>query len=125
MVGPGPNNPGPYDDDWEGAAADNLFMKWGVGVGVAAVLVTYAIVCLATGSTHLPGRHNDGMTVRGTSGVALALAWLGGGMVLHCHYFWGNIYHLHVAATIGKIAGLLMFVGGLGVVLVRVGVLGR
>jgi hypothetical protein len=46
-------------------------------------------------------------------------------LLLHCHYFWGNIYHLSACAVLGKIIALIGFVAGLGYLLVHVGVMGH
>ena len=65
------------------------------------------------------------MDLFGTNAVALGLAGLSIGAFLHCHYFWGNVYHLSAFAVLGKILSLMSFIGSVGYLIVRVGVLGK
>ena len=44
---------------------------------------------------------------------------------MHCHYFWGNIYNQAWFAVLGKIIAGCGFIAGLGIVIIRVGILGR
>ena len=89
------------------------------------LLAGYGLHCIVTGHDVLPGGRSQSMELYGAESIALGLATLGGGRFLHCHYFWGNIYHLAAWAVIGKIVGLLMLIGGLGYLLWHVGVLGH
>jgi hypothetical protein len=64
------------------------------------------------------------MRLYGLNAVAFGLAWVGAVLFVHCHYFWGNVYNQAWFAVLGKIGGAFVFIAGLGVVLVRSGVLG-
>lgn len=114
--------PTAYDDDWEDPPASGWFPKWVVGVGLAVALLAYGVVVLATGHARLGGRFP--MDLAGAKATAYAVAVLGVGGLLHCHYFWGNIYHFSSLATVGKILSLLAFIGGAGYLIVRVGIWG-
>ena len=116
--------PSAYDDDFEDIPSSGLIPKWIGGVIIPAGLVVYGIVCFVTGHGELPGQFGS-MTLTGTDAMALATAITSIGVFLHCHYFWGNIFHLGAWATLGKIASLLGIISGLGYLLVHVGVLGR
>ena len=64
------------------------------------------------------------MTLHGLNAVAIGIAFVSAAVFLHCHYFWGNIYNQAWFAVLGKIIGACGFIAGIGVVLVRNGVLG-
>jgi hypothetical protein len=117
-------NPGP------GSRGDGLppvggWSKWVVGVVVPVLLGGYGVACIVTRSgtiwdESIWGQTINSMTVSGRSAVALGIAWVGMGMFLNGHFFWGNIYSEFRAAALEKIAGLMAFGGGLGYVIMRV-----
>jgi hypothetical protein len=51
-------------------------------------------------------------------------AMLAAAVFMHCHYYWGNVYNQAWFAVLGKIVSACAFIGGLGTIIVRVGVLG-
>lgn len=113
-------------DDWEDVPAQGWAAKWLVGVVVPAALLAYGILDVVRRSAWLPSRYgSDGMTLQGPDAVALGSAVAGIAAFLHCHYFWGNVYHLSFWATLGKIVGLVVMIGGLGYLLVHLGIYGR
>ena len=113
-----PHRPSAYDDDWEDAPPPGFYAKWFAGVVVATGFAAYGVYGLATGSATLVGE-NLAQQLRGTEARALAVAYVGIGLFLHCHYFWGNVYHFSAMAVAGKIVSLLGVIGGLGYVIVQ------
>jgi hypothetical protein len=117
-----PHNPTPYDDDWEDQPGQGVFFQWGLGVAVALGLAGYGVYAVVMRKVVFGGRVS--MTFSGVNAVAFGVAWICAGVFVHCHYFWGNVYDQAWFAVVGKILGACGFIGGLGVVLVRNGVLG-
>ena len=113
-----------YDgDDLAGQPPDGSFYKWALGVVLPLVIMRfggYAVYLQETVFT--AGRGT--MTLQGTNALAFGVAAISLGLFLHCHYFWGNIYDQIWFAVLGKIISICGFIGGLGVLIVRVGVLG-
>jgi len=114
-----------YDDDWEDFPNGGPFGKWLGGMLLPLCAVAYGLSCLISGHGIFPGGQSGPMDLSGPSAVAFGTAVIAVGTFLHCHYFWGNIYHLSAWALLGKIVSLIAFIGGLGFLLVRVGVLGK
>jgi hypothetical protein len=114
-----PHNPTAYDDDWEDVPAQGFWPMWFGGMAVPLAAVGFAVCCLVTGTATIGDSHGPPMVLRGPQATAAAVALVGVGLFLHCHYFWGNLFHLHWLATLGKIAGLLAFIAGSGYVIVR------
>ena len=117
-------NPTAYDDDWEDIPASGPIPKWLGGVLVPVAMIAYGIHCFATGHGEIPGRDYS-MAVSGANAMAVGMASLSLGLFLHCHYFWGNIFHLAAWAVLGKIVSMIGFICGLGYLLIHVGVLGH
>jgi hypothetical protein len=117
-----PHNPTAYDDDWEDQPRQGSFYQWGLGVIVALALIGYGGYAVAMRRVTFGGHIS--MTLHGLNAVAFGIAWIGAGVFVHCHYFWGNVFNQAWFAVVGKIVGALAFVAGLVVVLVRNGVLG-
>jgi fatty acid desaturase len=117
-MNPSPHHPSAYDDDWTDAPASGPWPKWFGGVVIAIGFVAYGAYGLATGSATLMGE-NMSQQLRGTDARALATAYIGIGLFLHCHYFWGNVYHFSAMAVLGKVVSLVAIIGGLGYVIVR------
>jgi hypothetical protein len=116
--------PTAYDDDWEDIPASGPVPKWLGGMAGPILLTGYGMTCILTKHGVMPGRY-DSMELHGRNAVALGVAILGMGALLHFHYFWGNIVHLSPWAVPGKIVSLLSIIGGLGFLLYHVGVLGH
>ena len=115
--------PTAYDDDWEGQPAQSAFHQWGLGAVVAAAVLAYGVWVIATGRA-VVGRNGAAIPLYGLNAVAYGVAAASLGLVLHCHYFWGNVYDQAWPAVLGKIVGLCGAVGGLCVLIFRVGFLG-
>jgi hypothetical protein len=60
----------------------------------------------------------------GLNALALGFAGVCLALFLHCHYFWGNVRDQAWYAVLGKILSLVGFIAALGLLIVRVGVLG-
>ena len=66
------------------------------GVLAPTALGVYGIVCLVTSKAHLPGLPGYGgrfevVELSGAQAYAMGVAWLGLGLALHAHFFWGRI----------------------------------
>ena len=117
-----PHNPTPYDDDWEDQPAQGPFYQWVLGMVVPMGIFAFGIQAIATRQTEYGG--NISMPLHGVNAISLGIAAVSAAIFLHCHYFWGNIYNQIWFAVLGKIVAACGFIVGLGILLVRVGVLG-
>ncbi len=115
--------PTAYDDDWEDIPASGPFPKWFGGVIVPIALVVYGMACIMT--QHAVVGHQMPLELYGMRAVAAGTACLSLGLFLHCHFFWGNIYHLLAWAVLGKIISMVAFIGSVGYLLVSVGIFGE
>ena len=122
MLWPRPYNPTPYDDDWEDQPGQGPVHQWGLGVLVPLILAGYGLRGIVRQEVLFGGTIQ--MTLHGVNAAAFGVAWISAGLFLHCHYFWGNVYNHAWIAVLGKIVSACGFIGGLGLVLVRNGVLG-
>lgn len=113
-----------YDDDFEDIPSSGPIAQYGGGVALPLMLIGYGIACIIRRHAVLSGR-NIPLELDGAKAVALAIATIALGTFPHCHYFWGNIYHLSAWAVVGKIVSAIAFIGGLGFLIVRIGVLGH
>ena len=95
-----------------------------VGIVLPLVLIGYGIWCFAAGHGVLWGEYTR-LDLYGIKAIALGTASLSLGIFLHCHYFWGNIYHLAPFAVAGKKISAVGFIGSLGYLIVRIGGLGK
>jgi len=116
-------NPSPYDADWEDIPSSGPFPKWFGGVIVPLVLMALGTICVISGHAVVGG--DIPLELHGPNAVALGIAAISIALFFHCHYFWGNIYHLSFLATLGKIISMLAFIGSLGYLLVCVGIFGQ
>jgi len=116
-----PYNPTAYDDDWEDQPAQGPFYKWGLGVALPLLALCFGVYAIATRQAAY-GRVP--MELHGPNAIAFGVAGISLGVFLHCHYFWGNVYNQAWFAVLGKIAAGCGFIAALGVLIVRVGVLG-
>ncbi len=117
-----PYNPTPYDDDWEDQPSQGPFYKWALGVLVPLGLIIYGIHAIITRQATFDNRFP--ITFHNLNAIAFGSASLSAGLFLHCHYFWGNIYNQAWFAVLGKILAAIGFITGLGILLVRNGLLG-
>jgi hypothetical protein len=115
--------PTAYDDDWEDIPASGPIAKWFGGMIVPLALIAYGITCIITQHGIVGSR--TPLELHGMKAVALGIATVSIALFLHCHYFWGNIYHLSAWAVLGKIVSLIAFIGSIGYLLWYVGVLGK
>jgi hypothetical protein len=120
-----PHNPGPYDDDWEDLPTGGAWQKHILGLVLAGALAGFGVYSLLTGGVPWMTRDRNVYRLTGSLGIAMAVALIGMGLIVHCHHYWGRIYHLSAAATVGKITGLVMMIGGVGFLIVRIGVYGH
>jgi hypothetical protein len=118
------DNSSAYDDDFGDIPLSGFWAKWFGGVCVPLVLVGYGVVCCITRHGTLPGDRSSDMDVSGVEAIALGIASASLGLFLHCHYFWGNIYHLSAWATIGKIVSAMAFICSLVYLIIRIGLFG-
>src|SRR4051794_30520633 len=118
----GPYNPSAYDDDWEDQPGQGWFYQWVLGVALPLALVACGAYAIVMRQIDFGGRAT--ITLRGPNAIAFGIAWCSAGVFVHCHYFWGNIFDQAWFAVLGKIVAACGFIGGLGFLLVRHGVLG-
>ena len=115
--------PTAYDDDGEDIPASGPIAKWIGGVIAPLMLAIYGIACVAT--HHAIIGWQMPLELFAARAVMAGIAAMSAGLFLHCHYFWGNIYHLSPWAVLGKILSLIGFIGSIGYLLVRVGIFGE
>ncbi len=118
------NNP---DDDVD-IPPQGPISKWLVGIAAPVAILIYAINILLTNHGIFYGNYGQQygqMEVTGPTAKALGLAALSLAIFLHCHYFWGNIYHLSAAAVLGKILSLTTFIASAGYLICHIAIWGR
>ena len=120
-----PHNPGPYDDDWEDQPGQGPFYQWFMGAALPLAILIYGVVIVVRQQATFADNQMQHMQLEGLNAMALGIAAISAGLFLHCHYFWGNIYNQAWFAVLGKILSACGFIGGLGILIIRVGVLGR
>jgi hypothetical protein len=108
--------------DWTADTHTLWFYRWVLGVVVAAGAVVYGVSCIVSRSGTMIGELGS-LQLRGLNAVALGVAVVSAGLLLHCHFFWGSIRDC-AWTTVGKLIGLCGFIAGTSVLLVRVGVWG-
>jgi hypothetical protein len=115
------NEPTGCDDDPKAPPPLGPHYQWGVGLiipilflagGVRAILFREAVY----GKPHL--------WLHGGNAIAMGVVSISVALLLHCHYFWDEIYEDAWFAVLGKVLALCGLIGGLGTVIIRVGVLG-
>jgi hypothetical protein len=111
-----------YDDDWADIPASGPLPQWLGGIIIPVALLAYGISRIVVRHAILGGRIP--IDLHGPTAVALGIASLSLGVFLHCHYFWGNLYHLSAAAVLGKIVALIGFIISVGYIIVQVGIFG-
>lgn len=104
------------DSDWDALAAGDPVLQWALGVVGSAVCIGFGLVCILTRSARWPLSQWD-WHLYGGRAVAVGIASLGVGLILHGQWFWGP--RNDNAAVLLKIAGLLAMIGGLGYLIVR------
>lgn len=113
-----------YEDDWTDIPSSGFWPKWFGGVFFPLALLGYGIACIVKQRGYLPGRHGGGLALTQENAIALGIACLAASLFLHCHFFWGNIYHLSGYAALGKVGSALVFIVAFGFLIVRIGALG-
>jgi hypothetical protein len=108
------------DDDLASIPSSRWFPKWIGGIVIPLFFVVYAVVCWITRHGLLPGENTTPLNLYGKDAVALGVVSASVGVLLHCHFFWGNIYHLSAWAVLGKIVSLMAFVGSLVYLIVHI-----
>lgn len=93
--------------------------KWFGGAVVPGMITAWATRVLVTGNVTFAGRRGR-LELSGLDAKMFGVALLGFGVLLHCHYFWGNTSKLTGYSYPGKVLGLLTFVVGLGLVALHV-----
>ena len=83
--------------------------KWLAGVILAAVPITYGIICIYRGHATLFGRRAASLDVSGKAGFWLAVSYIAVGSFLHFHYFWGLSERLWRFSQAGKFTSVLVF----------------
>jgi hypothetical protein len=119
-----PHNPTAYDDDWEDQPGQSGFHQWILGLGLPIGILIYAVHIFVTRQA-IMGDDNVNLDLRGRNAIAYGLAVASVAVMLHCHYFWGNLYNQAWIAVLGKILSILCFIAGLGYLIFQVGVLGK
>lgn len=116
-----PHNPGPYDDDFENQPTYSAYHKWFLGVAAPVGLIALGVYVLVRRDIDINlGR----VEFTGPNAAAIGVAIVSLGLFLHAHFFWGNLFDQHIVAVLAKIAAGLGFIGSLGFLLIRNGVLG-
>lgn len=113
-----PHHPDGYDTDWADNPAQGAFPQYVGGFFIPLLIAGFGVYGLATGNATLSGNRAT-WELHGRMATALSIAYIGVGLFLHSHYFWGNIFDQHWLAVLGKIFGLIAFIGGMGYVIVH------
>lgn len=108
--------------DLEGPPKGGQRSAWLYGVLVAAPLVVYGSVCALTQHAWfvnvqlkgVPGPPGFLREWHGQPAIALGTVLIGVGAVAHFHWFWSNSPRLGRYYEIGKLASLVLLIGGLG-----------
>jgi hypothetical protein len=95
-----------------GPPSGSFWSRWFGGVALPLVFAGYGLRCWMIRRGHLPGRRGV-MELQGRQAVAFGIALLGLALFLHAHYFLDALDRWPGAAYLGKVAGLLLLVGGL------------
>ena len=90
-----------------------FWSRWFGGVALPLVFASYGLRCWVTRRGYIPGRWRV-MQLQGKEAVAFGIALLGLALFLHAHYFLDALDRWPGAVYLGKVAGLLVLVGGLG-----------
>jgi hypothetical protein len=110
-------------DELSGSPPQGREYQWGTGVGLALALLTGGIFFIIEQDANIGSRMNP-IHLHGGNAIAMGIVLISAGLFTHCHYFWGNLYDQWWPAELGKIVGLIGFVGGLIFVLIRNGIWG-
>jgi hypothetical protein len=98
----------------ESTSADRA-QQWIVGVGIAALLALYAVICMISQrAMFLRVRPVRMIEMLGANAVAVGALYLSAALFLHCHWFWNSHPEYHGYAQLGKVASLVGVVGSLG-----------
>ena len=108
-----PYEPRATDDDWSSTPNGGAWQAWGIGVGVAGVLLYYGSNAIWAHETIFNGSRAS-EHLRGTTAIAVGAGEVGLAVLLFSHYFIQHWRPMAWYAVLGKIAGLLAMIGGLG-----------
>jgi hypothetical protein len=101
-----------------------LVTAWLGGVGLALVLVSYGVYSLISGHAILPGYVGDvpgpDLDVYGPAAIALAVAYIALGVLMHLHWFWGSQPRLHLVRAVVECLALAVFIAALGFGIYRI-----
>lgn len=92
--------PTAYDDDWEDLPTSGPFAKWFGGVAAPITLIVYGNICIITQQA-VVGQQLP-LELHGMRALAVGVGSVSIAVFLHCHYFWGNIYHLSRGPFLGR-----------------------
>lgn len=115
-------SPGP-DYDWESHSGTRWFYKWVLGLAVPLLLLGYGVSVVLTREATFYGNRQP-MPLHGLNAVVYGVVILSAALLLHCRFFWENVYSGAWWAELGKIIGLFGLIAGLGTLLLRAGVYG-
>ena len=100
-----------------GNLQEETVSKWLVGVGVALVPAMYGMYCILTGSAIWPSDPETGggtLEVHGTAAVAVGVAFIGAGLLIHAHWFWDEHSRYPFVAVPLKTFAVLAITLGIG-----------
>jgi len=101
--------------------------EYGLGLGVGGVSAVYGVYALMSQHAWLPGLRGGNSAVTGAHGVAVAVAYLAGGLYLLCRHFLDPRAKTDLGrgeAYLAETALLVVLIGCLVYVLLRVGTAG-
>lgn len=118
------HEPTAQGDDLVDIPAAGPLPKWVGGIIVPIAAIAYGVPCLITGHGVM-GNRQTATDLYGPDAIAFGLACVAVGLFMHCHFFWGNIFHQAPIAVLGKIAALILFISSTGYLLIHFGILGH
>ena len=106
------SKPRSFDDLLDARAGGGASTMWLLGVAAALLPISYGIKCIVTRQGEL-GTTLFRSTVEGIPAVALGVGWIGVGLFLHCHFFFGLHPSLHAHSRWGKVIAVMIACAGL------------
>ena len=123
MYGPGPSIGS--GEDIADLLPENGWTKWGLGVGLACLVLALGLVCIIHRSVSIYDDSWVPFVIDGADAVAIGVALLGLALLLHCHFFWSQTRRLGGLAEVGKAVALVISIVSAAVLIVRMGILNR
>jgi hypothetical protein len=99
-------------DTFSDPPSSSFWAKWLGGLVFPLLFAIYSGKCMITQQGTLIGRDSN-LELTGSAAVALGVSAAGIAVFLHTHYCWGNSRFLAGLSELGKVIGLLLFIGGL------------